>query len=44
MPAMRCANCHEEPATVVSRSQKFDYSPQELSAIIEWLGLERRAA
>jgi hypothetical protein len=46
MLGTRCANCHDEPATAPARTptQKFDYSPQELSTIIEWVALERQAA
>jgi hypothetical protein len=41
MHGMRNLSCHRPSAT--TQSQKFDYSPQELSSIIEWLALERRA-
>jgi hypothetical protein len=46
MLGMRSANCHLESATALSPRppQKFDYSPQELSTILEWVALERKAA
>ena len=41
----RSANCHGETATPLRAqpTHKFDYSPQELSSIIEWRVLERQA-